>query len=173
MPIDKFSGPIPGENYTSDTKNYAWHRPPEHTNLDKAIETIAKKLMSEESYTGVLTMLENGMTVSQLTEIFLMSGVGNGKWTPDFALLLAGPTSHIVKLMAEGYGIKYEMGIDDKIKGPSKAYFEGFKTVNKKQVENAVSEVDIKKIKVKASGFMGMGADEETKELLKAKEDMV
>ena len=28
------SGPIPGENFTSDERNYPWHRPPEYTDTD-------------------------------------------------------------------------------------------------------------------------------------------
>ncbi len=107
------TGPIPGENFTSDTKNYAWHRPPEFTDLDKAIDMIAKRLLSEEHSFGVVTMLKVGIPVAAITEIFLMSGIGSGKWTVDFALLLAGPVSHIITLMAEAYDIDYEMGIDD------------------------------------------------------------
>ena len=107
------NGPIPGENFTSDTKNYPWHRPPEFSDPDKAIEMIAKKLMSEESALGITTMLEMKTPVSAIVEMFLMSGVGSGKWTVDTALMLAGPVSHIICLMAEGDNIKYDLGIED------------------------------------------------------------
>lgn len=123
MATTNITGPIPGENYTSDTKNYPWHRPPEYTNIDQAIEAVGKKLLSEEASPGVLTMLEMGMTVATITDAFLTSGIGAGKWTPDFALLLAGPTSHIICLMAEGYGIDYDLGIDDKRPKPTSAFF--------------------------------------------------
>jgi len=107
-------GPIPGENYTSDTRNYPWHRPPEITDLDKGIEASIKQLTQHESAVALLTMLQSGVTVVQATDIFLTSGMAKGKWTVDFALLLAGPISHMIKLMAEGYGIKYDMGLEDK-----------------------------------------------------------
>lgn len=107
------SGPIPGENYTSDTRNYPWHRPPEFTDLDKAIDMIAKRLLSEEGH-GVVVMLKAGMDIASITEMFLMSGIGAGKWTVDFALLLAGPVSHIMCLMADAYDIEYDLGIEDK-----------------------------------------------------------
>lgn len=107
-------GPIPGENYTSDTRNYPWHRPPELTSLDSAIEASIKQLTQRESAYSLLTMLQAGVSVVQATDMFVTSGIGAGKWTPDFALMLAGPVSHMIKLMADGYGIKYDMGIEDK-----------------------------------------------------------
>ena len=61
--MKKFDGPIPGENYTSDTKNYPWHRPPEYDDLDKAIEYIGKRLTNQEYAVGVLTMLEAGIPI--------------------------------------------------------------------------------------------------------------
>lgn len=165
--LNKLSGPIPGENYTSDTRNYPWHRPPEHTNLDKAIEDIGKKLMEPNASVGLLTMLEGGMDVATLTSTFLMSGIGAGKWTPDMALLLAGPTSHIICLMAKGYDIEYDLGVDDKIKTKTSAYFNGFKKVEKKLAKEAVDSVDLDVVKAKAaekpaaSGMMGAPAPKE------------
>ena len=107
-------GPIPGENYTSDTRNYPWHRPPEITDLDKGVEVAIKHLTKPDQATILMTMLEAGVTVVQATDIFLSSGLAKGKWTLDYALLLAGPVSHIIKLMAETYEVKYDMGLKDK-----------------------------------------------------------
>lgn len=112
MAVSKFDAPIPGENMTSDTKNYPWHRPPEHDDLDAAIEDCANKLFDEESVISVTSALEMGITIAEMTQIFLMSGVGKGKWTVDFALLLAGPVSHMLVLMAKSEGIKVDLGID-------------------------------------------------------------
>ena len=32
--LKMFDAPIAGENFTSDTRNYPWHRPPEITDYD-------------------------------------------------------------------------------------------------------------------------------------------
>jgi hypothetical protein len=156
-------GPIPGENFTSDTKNYPWHRPPEYTTLDDAIEASFKKLTEENAAYGILTMLELGMSVAHLTESFLMSGIGAGKWTPDFAILMAGPISHIIYLMAKGYDIDCDMGIDTEYRGPTTAFFEATKK-DKKKIEEATAGIDVEAIKGSApsGGFMGMKAREET-----------
>lgn len=154
----KFDGPIPGENFTSDTKNYPWHRPPEHTDLDKAIDDIAKKLLDEDSMVGILTMLENGVTIVDLTDMFLTSGIGAGKWTVDFALLLAGPTSHILYLMAKAYGIDCDLGIENKQKPMTKAFFDGFK-IDEKKAAKVADQVDVEEVKEKATGFMSLGKE--------------
>lgn len=139
-PKGAFDGPIPGENYTSDTRNYPWHRPPEYDNLDKAIEAAAKKLTSKEGSVGVLTMIENGMPISALTQAFIMSGIGTGKWTLDYGLLMAGPVAHIMCLMAKAYDIPYELGVDNKPRVPTKAFFDGLKEIDKKKAEAAGKE---------------------------------
>ena len=126
-------GPIPGENYTSDTKNYAWHRPPEFDDIDKAIDYIGKKLTKGDNAVGLLTMIEAGIPIVDLAQMFLMSGIGAGKWTLDYALLLAGPVAHIMVIMAKGYGIKYNLGLDDNKadRPPSIAFLDTMKTINR------------------------------------------
>jgi len=154
--MNKFDAPIPGENFTSDTKNYPWHRPPEFNDLDAAIDEIAKKLLDEDSAVGILTMLEGGVTIVELTDMFLTSGMGAGKWTLDFALLLAGPTSHILYLMAKSYGIECDLGIDDKTPKITKSFFDGFKPIDAKKAKAAVNKVDVKQVK-QPTGFMAAG----------------
>lgn len=158
--MSKFDAPIPGENFTSDTKNYPWHRPPEHTDLDKAIEAIADRLLDEDSAIGILTMLESGVTIVQLTDMFLTSGIGAGKWTMDFALLLAGPTSHILYLMAKSYGIDCDLGIEDTVKPLTRAFFEGFEKIDEKKTMDAIKQVDMELVKqtagTESKGLMSM-----------------
>ncbi len=156
------NGPIPGQNFTSDTKNYPWHRPPEFTDMDKAIDMISKKLLSEEASMGIITMLEMKVDVATITDMFLTSGIGAGKWTPDFALLLAGPTSHIICLMADGYGIEYELGIKDKVKKPTSVFLKAIQA-DKEKVAEVAKMIPLEEVQEKAAaqpqpeGFMGMG----------------
>lgn len=128
----EFSGPIPGENFTSDTKNYPWHRPPEYTDLDTAIEAAFKKLTDEDNSVGVLTMLEYGATIAEVTDMFVTAGIGAGKWSPDFAILLAGPVAHILYLMAKGFDIDCDLGLMSQERPPTKAFFDGVRRVSEK-----------------------------------------
>jgi hypothetical protein len=155
------SGPIPGENYTSDTRNYPWHRPPEFTDLDKAIDMIAKRLLSEEGH-GAVVMMKAGMDIATITEMFLMSGIGAGKWTVDFALLLAGPVSHILCLMAEAYDIDYDLGIEDKRPKQTAAFLkeiqkdEEAKKLVLKQIPQVQEQAAEQPAPPPSGGFMGM-----------------
>jgi len=156
------SGPIPGENFTSDTKNYPWHRPPEITDLDKAIEASAKRLMSDDGAIGILTMLQTGMDIATVTDMFVTSGIGAGKWTPDFAVLLAGPVSHIIYLMAKGEGIDAELGIKSKRPLLTKSYFNEIKMDKEKikTVAEAITPEIIEQVEQQTKGFMGMGSSQ-------------
>lgn len=169
MPIQnkKFvpTGPIPGENYTSDTKNYPWHRPPEINDLDTAVEAIMKQLATRETSYSLLTVLQAGVPVVTAADIFLTNGIGAGKWTPDIALLLAGPTAHIMKIMADDYGIQYDMGIDEDAP-PTIEFLKAKSEIDPKRAvniaENVAGQVDSFKAKAEQQmgkqmgGFAGM-----------------
>jgi hypothetical protein len=151
--LEPFNQPLPGENYLSDTKNYPWHRPPEITDMDEAIEKSLEKLTSEEGSIGVLTMLELGLDVATIADIFLTNAIGAGKWTPDFAILLAGPVAHIICLMAKGYGIEYDLGVDDTVKPKTAAFYKEVRNIDKKKAKEVGEEVQEQVQDVK-SGFM-------------------
>lgn len=130
------NGPIPGENYTSDTKNYPWHRPPENTDMDSMILASMKQLTTKEGTYGLLDALEMGITVVQAATIFIISGVGAGKWAVDHAILLAGPVAKIMQIMADGAKIKYKMGLEDE---PTKTvgFYKGLTKVDQESVSFA------------------------------------
>lgn len=154
------NGPIPGENFTSDTKNYPWHRPPEVTNIDQAIELSAKQLMDEEKSSGLLTMMQLGVPISMLTDIFVTSGIGAGKWTPDYAILIAGPVSHIMMLMAKAEGIEPDLGIDIKPNTRTISYMKALQE-DQQNVSNVYKALDepetVASMEQSVKGFMGMG----------------
>jgi hypothetical protein len=160
------SGPIPGENYTSDTKNYPWHRPPEVTSLDQGIELAGKQLMSEEAGQGLITMLSVGLDIATLTDLFVTSGIGAGKWTPDFAILLAGPVSHIIQLLAKANGIDADLGIDLPRQTKTKSYLHtaimdqvNFQNVMKALDDPVTIQAAEEAVKQQAGGFMGYGQE--------------
>jgi len=133
MPVDfQMDGPIPGENFTSDTKNYAWHRPPEHTTTDSAIEFISKSLMREEAMASAIFMMEMGIDIVTLTDIYLTKGISEGKWSVDLAILLAGPVAHIFVILAKGYDIPVNLGVKKNFNAPTPAFFNAMKKEKKK-----------------------------------------
>lgn len=137
-PMPMPEGPVPGENFTSDTKNYAWHRPPEITDMDTAIEASIKQLSSKTGTYGVLNMILSGLPVVKAAELFVMSGVSKGKWTPDFAILLAGPVAKMIEIMAKDAEIEYNMGIDE-VSPPTIAFYkeQSKKKISQEQASSA------------------------------------
>lgn len=150
------NGPIPGENYTSNTKNYPWHRPPKYTNLDDAIEDAYKTLMEKPA--GLLTMMKVKIPIAALTELFLLNGMSKGKWTPDFMILMAGPVAHIMYLMAKEAKINPEMGLDDKRPAIGPGWVDMMSEFETKQKTPKKLDVDIEKVKA-AAGFMDIESE--------------
>lgn len=121
---DKNAGPIPGENFTSNTKNYPWHRPPEITNINKAVELFTEKVLRDPKRgPGVLTLLEMGVPISTIVSIFVKQGIMGGKWSVDYAILVAGPIARIIEMMAKGADVEYTTGWEDENTSPTLSYF--------------------------------------------------
>lgn len=148
--IQDFDGPIPGENFTSDTKNYPWHRPPEYTDLDDAIDFTIKRFTKESNAFGLITMLEMGLDVATITRTYVISGIGAGRWTPDFAILLAGPVARIIMTMAKLYKVDYDLGLDEDLP-PTKPFLEAMVPVDKSKAVQAAKGVDSEAIKEEAA----------------------
>lgn len=107
------SGPIPGANFTSDTKSYPWHQPPEFTNPNKALDWVADKITDFKVANSMLTFVEMGAPVYKVASMLLMQGVAEGKWTVDLALMLAGPVTRMIELICITFEVEYDLGIED------------------------------------------------------------
>ena len=110
----QFKGPIPGANFTSDTRNYAWHRPPDITDYDAAVDYYIKKMDEEPETEMISSMLQIDVHITTIVAGLLMQGISKGKIPIDLAILIAGPLARYIEIVAKGTGIKYEMGTDDK-----------------------------------------------------------
>lgn len=143
-------GPIPGENFTSDTRNYPWHRPPTYTNPDEALESIFKRLRRKEAAQGIVTMLEMGTPISLIVDLFLTKGIERGEWSIDLALLLAGPLSHVIVILARTYDLEYDLGISSGGKVMTSALFEEMNKPKKVTTELTNKAIDLAQ---KETGF--------------------
>lgn len=124
MAIGSMDAPIPGENYTSDTKNYPWHRPPQFASMNEAFEYLVEQLAEEDVSSSIITMIEIGVPVSRIVDMIITAGIGGGKFTVDYAILMAGPLSHVICLMARRMDVEADLGVKKKNKMPTKALFD-------------------------------------------------
>ena len=112
----KFDGPIAGKHYTSDTRNYPWHRPPKSSNYVDIVEKMVMSLTKPESKSAILTLLEGGDTIIDVVTGFSRMNVGKGNISVDHAVLTAGPMAKLVETLAIKAGIDFERGWDQEPK---------------------------------------------------------
>lgn len=108
------NGPIPGENFLADTRNYPWHRPPEVDTYDGTVEYVMQRMENEETAEIVYSLMEIGRPLTNIVAGLMMQGIGRGKFQIDMAILAAGPVYRYLQMLADGAGIKYETGLDAK-----------------------------------------------------------
>ncbi len=146
--------PIPGENYTSDTKGYPWHQPPEFTTLGPALDKMSQKMTDRKTAPLLMSMVETGLPLYKLSQIIVMEGMANGKWTLDLGLLLAGPFTKILEIMCSVYDIEYTLGIEDEDDEPTGLFAVGIENLKKQGADKGVFRLvqdELPKIQSEAS----------------------
>lgn len=105
--------PIPGENYTSDTRSYPWHRPPDLIEYDAIVDYAVDKISSEDNLHKVYALLGAGMDMATLVSIMQLQNISQGKYSVDMALLTAGPIARMLQILVEKNGTSVDMGIEN------------------------------------------------------------
>ena len=111
-PRPKFNGPIPGESLTADTRNYPWHRPPEITGFNEGVTRLIADMDDEREMQLIYSLLELEVPVAIITSNLLMRKIGRGVIPIDLAILMAGPVSRYVEILAKDNGLTADMNTD-------------------------------------------------------------
>tara|TARA_R100001082_G_C4364860_1_gene161367 strand:+ start:2624 stop:3421 length:798 start_codon:yes stop_codon:yes gene_type:complete len=105
---------VPGASLTSDPdKPYPWEQPPKFANPREAQDDMYLLLSEPEVAAGVVTALSNGLSVMDLTSLFIFSGFISGRFTPDVGLLLGEATAYFIMGLGELANIEYQIEDDD------------------------------------------------------------
>ena len=104
--------PIPGANYTSDTRNYPWHRPPDIDNYDEAVAHILKRLETPSGASLVYSMLDIDMPIATITSAIILQAISKGKIQIDMGIVIAGAIARGIEIFALTHDLKYDMGAD-------------------------------------------------------------
>ena len=104
-------GPIAGENLTSDTRNYPWHRPPDVTDYNEVVEAMIQDALQPKEMNRILALLSNEMTLASVVDYKVLSLLSKGKFSLDMGILAAGPYARFLEILAKDAGITVEMGI--------------------------------------------------------------
>lgn len=94
--------PIPGMSLTMDPDNPMPHdRPPEFTNLHKALNYIFENAIEEENYSQFIKLMADGFPLMEVVQTVLFSGFYEGKWNFALMQLLIEPTTYIFLALCE------------------------------------------------------------------------
>ena len=98
---------IPGQSLTDEPKNFAWERPPEITDPDKAIAYHMDYLSNPEVVESTLFILASGLPVKNFVDTILTNAVGNGIHSIDVSLIIKPVLEEAVVLTAVEADIKF------------------------------------------------------------------
>lgn len=160
----KQAGPIPGENYTSDTRNYPWHRPPEIETYDGTVEYVMERMTDETTAEIVYSLMGMGRPLTNIVAGLMMQGIGRGKFQIDMAILAAGPVYRYLQALAESEGISYETGLDGDRTPITSVTLKRLMGVVDDVEDGDASESDTEARTAPSGGLMGMSAEEDTGE---------
>jgi len=169
-----FDGPIAGENYTSDTRNYPWHRPPDLTDLNEIIEDVILTISERTVLPTIMSQLSLGATVAGVTDFLILSRIGDGKFPIDMGLLAAGPVARFIQIMADDFDVDYDMGTDTEFKILTPNIIKNLKSAIEEPEDDILTDLDAEEAP-QDLGFMaapeGAVSDEEQLAMLGQSDD--
>ena len=102
--VNPFNAPVPGESLTSPSDMpKAWERPPEHSDVENAMEAIYMELTQEDTLRKLIDMIDSDIPLDEIAQVVLYKGYTEGKFNPDLMLLLIEPTLYLLIAIAD-YG---------------------------------------------------------------------
>lgn len=97
---------IAGSSLTNPKESaYAWEQPPQFTNLQEATQALFVEITEPETMNALLDLIENQLSIGQISEIILTDGFQRGLFNPDLMLLLIEPMMYMLIYLAEKAGI--------------------------------------------------------------------
>ena len=160
----KQTGPIPGENFTSDTRNYPWHRPPEVETYDGTVEYVMDRMTDETTAEIVYSLMKIGRPLTNIVSGLMMQGIGRGKFQIDMAIMAAGPVYRYLQALADAEGISYESGLDKKRTPITSVTLKRLMGVVDDVEGEDAPESDTEARTAPSEGLMGMPSQEDTVE---------
>ena len=83
--LSSMERPIPGESLTNDPDNpYPFEGPTQYSELREALEAIFTKIIVDETYVQLMTILaKREYSIMEVTQMLLYQGFTQGLWNPD------------------------------------------------------------------------------------------
>jgi hypothetical protein len=109
-----FDRPIPGQSLTSDPDSpKPFEGPPKFTDRTAVLEHYFSVFTEENTYESMLDALDSGMSLMELTQVFLMEGFQKGLFNPDMMLMVAEPIAYMIAALAERADVDFTVMNDE------------------------------------------------------------
>lgn len=114
-----FTAPVPGQSLTKAPGSTPMEHSPQFADPNDACEYLFDQLTSPRTAAKLIALLKAGAPAEALARTFVFTGVMNGKWTPDVALLIVRTVWRMVIAIAAKCGLT-----DIKLLNPRNDYLE-------------------------------------------------
>ena len=108
--------PIPGQSLTAELGNRPWQQPSELKTLEDAVDYYIPRLGDPTLMNKTLNIIESGVSLTSIAEIFTLSGTMEGKHNVDVAVLVSPVIVEFLKGLGDLAGIKYTIDADEEDK---------------------------------------------------------
>ena len=99
--------PVPGESLVEEPGKRPYERPPQITEVDKALQYLLKSTLDDDEIREELfDVLDMGMSVETVVSAMLMQNFSEGIFTPDVAELVKVPMIQLLTQAASDSGIE-------------------------------------------------------------------
>lgn len=174
---DLLKGPIPGEHLTQDAKGKPWHRPPQYTNFDDAVEYIIDEVIPEKTFIpGIIVLAQKNIPLTTVVTTLMIGQTSKAKFSLDMALLLAGPVYKIMARILDEFEVSYLSGFESAEEFRAKLSGEDMSKVKAKPLTKA-QETEIEaiaeemKAEIPKGGLMGAPTEEEKMDIPMGEEE--
>jgi hypothetical protein len=108
--------PIPGQSLTAELGGRPWQQPSELQTLEDAVDYYIPRLGDPTLMNKTLSIIESGVSLTSIAEIFTLSGTMEGKHNVDVAILVNPVIVEFLKGLGDLAGIKYTIDADEEDK---------------------------------------------------------
>lgn len=111
------NAPIPGMSLTTEPGNRPWENPPSLVTVEDALEFYTKRILSNrDSHEQLLDIVESGLPIRNIANLFIKMNVMQGRHTIDVGMLVLPAIEELIMTVADIHNVEYVTSLEDVIK---------------------------------------------------------
>tara|TARA_A100001391_G_scaffold16262_1_gene9116 strand:+ start:204 stop:716 length:513 start_codon:yes stop_codon:yes gene_type:complete len=107
------NAPVAGQSLTNEMGAFPWQRPPRYATIDEVIQHYSREISSPESSIGLVSLLDSGATVKEISNATVNAGVMEGLHTIDISFLVAPVVYEMIRYIGDEAKIEYKTGLEE------------------------------------------------------------